>query len=76
MFFDPDESLQEGIDELKKLKCFREVVVKYSSEKSMPDTHLYALQALDVLMEELTAHLDEDMQDLLERERERNKLDL
>lgn len=32
--------------------------------------------ALDVLMEELTAHLDEDMQDLLERERERNKLDL
>ena len=43
MFFDPDESLQEGIDELKKLKCFREVVGKYSSEKSMPDTRLYAL---------------------------------
>ena len=76
MFVDPGESLQEGIDEPKKLKCLREVVVKYSSEKSMLDNHLYALQALDVLMEELTAHLDEDMQDLLERERERNELDL
>ena len=76
MFVDPGESLQEGIDEPKKLKCFREVVVKYSSEKSILDNHLYALQALDVLMEELTAHLDEDVQDLLERERERNKLDL
>ena len=50
--------------------------MKYSSAKSILDNHLYALYALDVLMEELTAHLDEDMQDLLERERERNKLDL
>ena len=37
MFVDPGESLQEGIDEPKKLKCFREVVVKFSSEKSMLD---------------------------------------
>ena len=33
MFVDPGESLQESIDEPKKLKCLREVVVKYSSEK-------------------------------------------
>ena len=43
MFVDPGESLQEGIDEPKKLKCFQEVVVEYSSEKSMLDNHLYAL---------------------------------
>ena len=43
MFVDPGESLQEGIDEPKKLYCFREVVVKYSSQKSMLDNHLYAL---------------------------------
>ena len=59
----------------KSCSVLREVVVKYSSEKSILDNHLYALEALDVLMEKLTAHLDEDMQDLLERERERNKLD-
>ena len=39
MFVDPVESLQEGIDEPKKVKCFREVVVKYSSDKSMLDNH-------------------------------------
>ena len=43
MFVDPGESLQEGIDEPKKLKCFQEVVVEYSSEKSILDNHLYAL---------------------------------
>ena len=43
IFVDPGESLQEGIDEPKKLKCFQEVVVEYSSEKSMLDNHLYAL---------------------------------
>ena len=37
MFVDPGESLQEGIDEPKKLKCFPEVVVKFLSEKSMLD---------------------------------------
>ena len=43
MFVDPGESLQEGINEPKKLKCFQEVVVEYSSEKSILDNHLYAL---------------------------------
>ncbi|KAJ7333080.1 hypothetical protein OS493_018252 [Desmophyllum pertusum] len=32
--------------------------------------------ALDVLLEELTAHLDEDIQELLEQEKQRNTLDL
>ena len=37
---------------------------------------LFSLQALDVLTQELTAHLDEDMQELLELEKEKVSFDL
>ena len=42
-----------------------------SSEKSIFDNHLYSFYALDILMEELTAHLDEDIRDLIAYERGR-----
>ena len=32
----------------------------------------FFFQALDVVLEELTGHLDEDIQELLEREKQRN----
>ena len=37
---------------------------------------LFSLQALDVLTQELTAHLDEDMQEFLELEKEKVPFDL
>ena len=36
----------------------------------------FFFQALDIVLEELTGHLDEDIQELLEREKQRNMFDL
>ena len=44
--------------------------------KSIFCSFLFFLQALDVLTQELTAHLDEDMQELLELEKEKVSFDL